>query len=215
MRQVVRVGLYVAVLAAGLLLGVSAAGAQIRTQSSSSSQGGEPAAIVTAYEMARNRGDIDAALAYFADDATITQRNTTYTGKDDIRRYLEAITGRGRFVVVSNRRVNGIQLTWTERPAGQNVNGFEQSVAAIVQDGKINAIVYNGAFPAARNEASADGRSLLPALLGLAAVILVFSGAVLVISTGLPHARAPRQSTLRGRLHQDLQVWRSARSASS
>jgi hypothetical protein len=210
MRQVVRLGLYLAVLAGGLLLGVTAAGAQIRTQSS---QTGEPAAIVTGYEMARNRGDIDAAMSYFADDATITQRNTTYSGTDEIRRYLEASTGRGRFVVVSNRRLNGVQLTWSERPAGQNVNGFEQTVAAIVQDGKIKAIVYNGSLPAARTEVSADGRSLMPALLGLAAVILVFSGAILVISTGLPHPRVP-QSTLRGRLHQDLQVWRSARSAS-
>jgi hypothetical protein len=205
MLMVFRLGFYVVLILAGLVLGAGVVGAQ--------AQLAEPAAIVTGYEMARNRGDIDAALTFFADDATITQRNTTYSGKDEIRRYLEAINGRGRLVVVSNRRVSGIQLTWVERPAGQNVNGFETSVAAIVQDGKIKAIVYNGAIAPARTEASTDGRSPLPALLGLASVILVLSAAILAISTGLPNSRTP-QSTLRGRLHRDLQVWRSARGTS-
>ena len=61
-------------------------------------QGGvDPAAVIAAYETARNRRDIDGALSYFADDATISQRATNFTGKDDIRKYLEGISTRARF----------------------------------------------------------------------------------------------------------------------
>src|SRR5256885_11390793 len=87
-------------IALQLTLGAAIAAAQVRQPS-------EAVTVVTAYEMARNRGDIDAALAYFADDATLVQRNTVYSGRDEIRRYLESSIGRGRFVVVANRRLLG------------------------------------------------------------------------------------------------------------
>ncbi len=173
----------------------------------------EAVAVLTAYEMARNRGDLDAAASYFADDGTLSQRNTVFTGRDEIRGYLEQAAGRGRFVVISNRRLNGSEVTWIERPAGQNINGVEVGVQAVVRDGKIRSLVYNGAVGPARSEAAADGRAQLPALLGLASVVLLISGLILVVSTGLPHAAVP-PSSLRGRLHRDLQVWRAARSAS-
>src|SRR5205085_3513920 len=112
----------------------------------------EPMSVLTAYEMARSRGDFDLAVSYFADDATLTQRNTVYSGRDEIRRYLQAAAVRGRFVVVSNRRLNGNQLSWVERPSGQNVNGIEVTVEALVQDGKITAMVYNGSLPPTRGD---------------------------------------------------------------
>jgi len=182
------------------------AGAQISLQPS------EPAAVIGAYQMARNRGDIDAAVSFFSDDATLTQRSTTYTGKEEIRRYLENANGRGRFIVVSNRVTNGNQLSWIERPAGQNINGIEVGVEAIVQDGKIKALSYNGAAFTGRTEPTLDARSPLPALLGLGSVVLVLSGVVLVASAGLPHTRGG-DSSLRGRLMRDLRMWRSARVA--
>src|ERR1700716_4559206 len=81
--------------------------------------GADPAAVISAYEMARNRRDIDTALAYFADDATINQRSTTFAGKDEIRKFLDGISARSRFVVVSDRRVSGNHVTWTERAGTQ------------------------------------------------------------------------------------------------
>jgi hypothetical protein len=176
-------------------------------------QAGEPAAVVTAYEMARNRGDLDIAASYFADDGTLQQRSTVYTGKQEILRYLQAAAGRGRFVVISNRKLNGNALTWLERPAGQNINGIEINVEATVHDGKIKSLSYNGVAAPVRSEANAEGRSPLPALLGMAAVVLVISGLILVVSTGLPHSRTP-QSSLHGRMLQDLRVWRAARGLS-
>src|SRR5579864_7419764 len=76
---------------------------------------GDPSVVVSAFELARNRQDTDAALTYFADNAVITQRNTTYSGKDEIRKYLETFTSRSRYVVVSDRHSSGNIVTWTER----------------------------------------------------------------------------------------------------
>jgi hypothetical protein len=175
----------------------------------------DPSSVVAAFEAARNRGDIDAALAYFTDDATITQRTSVFTGKDDIRRFLQSASARGRTVQVTNRRGSGGQVTWLERPPqGQNLNPFEVSVQAVVQDGKIKSLVYNAAIATARSDTGADGRGELPALLGLGAVLLVLSGVVLVASTNIGRP-GMSQSRLRGRLLHDLRGWRAERGLSS
>jgi hypothetical protein len=80
---------------------------------------GDPAAVISAYEMARNRHDFDTALTYFADNAVISQRNTTFTGKDEIRKYLDSVTTRTRYVVISDRHTSGNIVTWTERSTAQ------------------------------------------------------------------------------------------------
>jgi len=197
--------------------------------------GADPAAVVSAYEMARNRRDIDSALAYFADDATINQRSTTFVGKDDIRKFLDGISARSRFVVVSDRRVSGTRITWTERagtqgpsPQGQpmslaqaqaagggpngtvNGNGFMVSVEAVVQDGKIQSLAYLPANQPLRADPALDGRAQLPASVGLGAVVAVLLGVLMVASVGLT-SRGPSRSRLRGRLMQDLQGWSAAR----
>jgi len=94
------------------------------------SSGPDPASVVAAYEGARNRRDVDAALAYFADDAQVIQRNTTYSGKDEIRKFLEAIATRSRFVVVSDRHASGNHVMWTER---SGVQGADQPQGPAVQ----------------------------------------------------------------------------------
>ncbi len=159
-------------------VGVGALLVSAQLASMAKAQGGvDPAAIVSAYEMARNRRDVDTALTYFADDATISQRSTTFTGKDEIRKFLDGISARSRFVVVSDRKVNGTRVTWTERagtqgpsPQGQpmslaqsqgssggpsntaNSNGFVVTVEAVVQDGRIQALAYLPANQPLRND---------------------------------------------------------------
>lgn len=113
------------IVGALLVVGSGIVSSMARAQSS-----GDPAAVITAYEMARNRRDVDAALSYFAEDAIITQRSTTYSGKDEIRNYLEAVSTRSRFIVVSDRRVNGNHVSWTERSGSQS--GTDQQQAAAV-----------------------------------------------------------------------------------
>jgi hypothetical protein len=188
---------------------------------------GDPAAVIAAYEAARNQRDIDLALSYFADDATLTQRNTTFSGKADIRRFLEGFSSRARFNTVTDRQVNGGRVTWTERapgpggegqarpPQGLNVgvagaSAFSFGVEAVVQDGKIRAITYLPPNQASRTDPTFDGRAQLPASVGLAAVLAMFAGIMLIASLGLGRG-ATAASTLRGRLLQDLQGWSAAR----
>ncbi|HEX8969065.1 MAG TPA: nuclear transport factor 2 family protein, partial [Chloroflexota bacterium] len=77
--------------------------------------GNDPAAVISAYETARNRRDVEAALSYFADNAVVRQRNSTFSGTDEIRRFLTGISTRSRFIVVSDRHTSGNLVTWTER----------------------------------------------------------------------------------------------------
>jgi len=207
----------------------------------------DPASVITAYEMARNRHDLDTAASYFADNAVITQRNASFTGRDEIRKYLDTVTTRTRFVVISDRHTSGNLVTWTERatlqapePSGRPGNGsvgqttggpgfysrgggggqvqqpttaqagFAVNVEAVVLDGKIQSMAYVFGSPATRTDPSLDGRAQLPASLGLAAVLSVLLGVVLIASMGLGRA-APGASSLRGRLMHDLQGWAAAR----
>jgi len=185
--------------------------------------GADPAAIVTAYETARNQRDIDTALSYFADDASISQRATTYTGKDEIRKFLEGISTRSRFAVVSERRTLGNRVTWTERAGGQgpgqgqalngplaNSGAFQITVEATVQDGKIRSLNYLPSAQPLRTDAALDGRAQLPASVGLAAVLAILLGIVMIASTNLRRG-AQGASSLQGRLMQDLRGWTAAR----
>jgi hypothetical protein len=200
----------------------------------------DPVSVITGYEMARNRRDLDTALSYFADNAVITQRNTNFSGKDEIRKYLDTVTSRSRFVVVTDRHTSGNIVTWTERstlqppepstrPGGGTSfygrtgapgqtqspgvtlqNGFAVTVEAVVQDGKIQSLAYVFGTPAARSDPSLDGRAQLPAVIGLVAVLIVLLGAVSIVSMGWRRA-ASVDSSLRGRLLQDLRGWAAAR----
>jgi ketosteroid isomerase-like protein len=89
----------------------------------------DPVAVIAGFENARNSQDIETALTYFADNAIVSQRNTTYAGKDEIRKYLDTISSRTRFVVVSDRHTSGNIVTWTERTSPQvtNAGGRPQS----------------------------------------------------------------------------------------
>jgi ketosteroid isomerase-like protein len=195
--------------------------------------GVDPAAVISAYELARNRRDIDTALAYFADDATISQRSTTFAGKDDIRKFLDGISARSRFVVVSDRRVSGNRVTWSERsgtqgpsPQGQpmslaqgqgsngglngNSNSFVVSIEAVVQDGKIRSLAYLTTSPPLRTDSTLDGRAQLPASVGLGAVVAVLFSVLMLASVSLSR-RGTSPSSLQGRLMHDLQGWSAAR----
>jgi hypothetical protein len=215
--------------------------------------GVDPTAVITAYEAARSRQDMDTALSYFADDATLTQRNTTLAGKDQIRKYLDSISARAPYIVVSDRHTSGNIVSWTERtgtqptPATTRLPGYtggqttqttgftgrtgtgpgtgtgagtntgivtQQSflvtVEAVIQDGKIQSMSYVFGSQVPRPDPALEGRAQLPAGIGLAAVLAVLAGVVLVASMGV--GRTSRvNSSLRGHLMQDLQGWAAAR----
>jgi ketosteroid isomerase-like protein len=195
--------------------------------------GVDPAGVISAYEMARNRRDVDTALAYFADDATVNQRSTTFTGKEEIRKFIDGISARSRFVVVSDRHVTGNRVMWTERsgtqgpsPQGQPISlgqtqgstgmpsgasrGFVVNVEAVVQDGRIRSLSYLPTNQPAVVDPTLEGRAPLPASVGLGAVLAVLLGVLTIGSIGLSR-RAASASSLRGRLLHDLQGWSAAR----
>jgi hypothetical protein len=135
------------------------------------------------------------------------------TGHDEIRRYLEGQTSRGRFPSVANRRADGTRVTWAERASavGPTTTSLPETLAeATVVEGKIKAIVYQPAADARRTAASLDARGQLPALLGMGSVMVLLLGSVLVASTGFGHPAA-QPSSLQGRLMQDLRGWSTAR----
>jgi hypothetical protein len=127
-----------------LLVGaVMVVGSGVVSNLAKAQAGNDPAAVITAYEMARNRRDLDAALGYFADDALITQRTTTYTGKEEIRKFLEAVSTRSRFIVVSDRHSNGNRVSWTERSGTQGTND-QQQAPSLAQGAQIRTTGITG-----------------------------------------------------------------------
>jgi hypothetical protein len=123
------------------------------------SQSADPTAIVENYEAARNRHDVDAALALFSDDAVVTDRTQrVYAGKDAIRRFLEQGGTRLRAVAVVDRQVVGNHVTWTERLSSQSFNASFQ-VEAVVQSGQIKLMSYVPAGSTARVIAPEPKRS--------------------------------------------------------
>ena len=196
-------------------------GSMARAQPSS-----DPAAIITAYEMARNKHDVDTALSFFADDAVISQRSTNYSGKDEIRKFLDAVAARGRYIVVSDRQVSGTHVMWTERSGGSSTDqprppqayggglmsptAFSVTVEAVVQDGKIQSLSYMFGGQSTRTDPTLEGRAQLPASFGMALVLAVMLPVLLIASTGIQRG-ARASSTLRGRLLQDLRGWSAAR----
>jgi hypothetical protein len=210
--------------------------------------GVDPTSVVAAYESARSRQDMDTALSYFADNATITQRNTTFSGKDQIRKYLDSISARAPYILVSDHHATGNIVSWTERTGSPQVTGptarlpgytggqtslgaqsstsrpgssqptttvtpqpgFLVTVEAVVQDGKIQSMSYIFGSQVPRPDPALEGRAQLPASVGLAAVLALLAGVVLIASTGLGR-RTRVSSRLHGHLMQDLRGWAAAR----
>jgi SnoaL-like protein len=191
----------------------------------------DPLQVIIEYETARNQYDLQTALSYFADDATVTQRSATYSGKDDIRKFLDNTAARSRFMSVSDRRVLGDEVTWTERLYGQGQGPWSDSqgraqgylaggfggagriavnVEATVQDGKIRSLSYTFAGVAAPSETTVEPLPEIPAGFGLVAVISVIAGLLVVASVAWSR-RLPGTSTQRGHLIQNLHSWAAAR----
>jgi ketosteroid isomerase-like protein len=219
-------------LSVGAGVAVLLATALIASMASAQPQpGADPTSVIMAYETARNHRDVETALSYFADSAVVTQRNTTFAGKDDIRKFLDSAAARARFVVVSDRHVSGNHVSWVERlaagspqssspqPQGRSpglagtvltANSFAINVEAVVQDGKIQSLAYTFGGQPAQPDPALDGRAQLPAVVGLGAVLTMLIGLLAIASVGLGKT-SQVSSSLRGRLMHDLQGWASAR----
>jgi hypothetical protein len=199
-----------------LLVGLAALTALAAPAPPLAAQVSDPPVVIDAFERARNAQNVDAALAQFADDASITIEGRTpqsFRGKDEIRRFLLVTVGRSVPRLTSSRHVAGNTVTWTERVQGQLPTMLDLSVEAMVRDGKIRSIVYRLGAPAAQTGATGAAPVALPApLLGSLIVVGVCLLAV-VLRTLLVGSRSRGRpgSRLRGRLLAELDQWQLAR----
>jgi hypothetical protein len=95
-----------------------------------------------AYDLALNAGDVDGALALFADDAVLTTGQGQFAGKEQIRTWLEGLVAQNDRIEVAGRQADGGKVTWqnmffrADLPALNN-EPLEAQAEAVVEDGKI------------------------------------------------------------------------------
>ena len=84
-------------------------------------QATDPLSIADAYLAALNAGDVEAAVAFFADDAVRTSGPVQVTGKDEIRRDVERLVAM-RVSVETVRIVAALPARYTGR-RGRRASG--------------------------------------------------------------------------------------------
>jgi hypothetical protein len=140
--------------------------------------------IVDRFINARNRGDVDATVALFADDATVTQPDRRiYTGAE-LRWLMQQGIFRGESILIANRRQFGDYVSWEEHVRYHGSTRGAQA-RAIIRDGRIKSLAYGTASPLEGTDAAVSARTGFPALTGLGTVasFLVGTFALLLVST--------------------------------
>jgi ketosteroid isomerase-like protein len=113
----------------------------------------DPSDVIRAYVEAANAGDVEAALACWADDATYTvvpaafTGQSVFTGKAQIRSLLEAFVAQHSRTEIMDLHVDGARVTAQARSGVDSVrrlgiNALEATAEAIVRDGKIQSATY-------------------------------------------------------------------------
>jgi ketosteroid isomerase-like protein len=166
-----------------------------------------PSVVVDSYERAWGLQDVDGALALLADDAVLTfqdPRVRSLTRRQQIRDFLEGATLQSAPALTTPRQVDANTVTWSERLDGHVLNTTEVTVQAVVEDGKIQSLVYRTGSLV--HDPAGPASAATPEWAGavLAAVALLGLG-LLSLASVRSHVRAG--SNLRGRLMADLQVW--------
>jgi hypothetical protein len=169
----------------------------------------DPGTVVDAYESARDRGDMDAVVAFFAEDAVVVDSaGAMHRGRQQIRMLLQPGVHPDWSVAVIDRTLDGDHVFWTER-VGVHGTARPLSVAAIVRDGSIRELAYGGRELISSTASSSVAAPLLPAALGLVSVLLaaVSSLGIVVVSRS-----QPGRTILPGSRLAHLQRWSEGRS---
>jgi LPXTG-motif cell wall-anchored protein len=106
----------------------------------------DPAKVVTDHVAAFKTGDLDAALAYYADDAVyhLDFMDETYTGKDEIRAWWDDLATQNFDLEVEVLEVEGNAVTthtktWVDFTRELGIAPLEATEVYIVEDGKIKS----------------------------------------------------------------------------
>jgi ketosteroid isomerase-like protein len=113
----------------------------------------DPAAVLRGYADAANAGDVEAALACWADDATYTvlpaalTGQSVFSGKAQLRALLEAFVAQHSRTELEDLRADGERVTARARSIMDSVRrlgtgALEATAEAIVRDGKIQSATY-------------------------------------------------------------------------
>lgn len=114
----------------------------------------DPAAVVTADAEALNAGDVDAAMALWADDAVVKLvpalppgSPDTYTGAEQIRAWLESLVAMNFEIEVEILQVEGntvttLTKTWVDPTREMGVAPLVATEVYTVQDGKIKGLTW-------------------------------------------------------------------------
>ena len=124
--------------------------ALLATTGSASAQPTDPRAVFDAFHAAVNAHDVDAALAFFADDAVVEFPNqpppNVFRGTQEIRAWLQGDADQNIAVQTENVQVAGEHITWTVRvdiadlrPLGITLVG---SAEATVREGKFTTFSF-------------------------------------------------------------------------
>jgi hypothetical protein len=113
-------------------------------------QAADPKLVFDGFHAAVNAHDVDAALAFFADDAVVQFPNqpppNVYRGKVEIRAWLQGDADQHIQVTTEQLKVAGDNLSWLGkvvtddvRPLGITIEGPAE---AVIQDGKIKSFSF-------------------------------------------------------------------------
>jgi hypothetical protein len=200
----------IALAAAAIVVGVLVCAFATLGVSAQTAAPDDPLKVVDAFDQARGSGNLDAALAEFADDAIVTLQGPSlisYRGKDQVRNYLHSFGVHFQTMTRTGQVVQGNTVTWTEHNELEH-HAWDTTVLAVVRSGHIASLWYRVSDPGAGPTPSAViGLERRPGELpaatwaaGLALVGLLLLGVVF----RRPRRTAP-QSQLDGRLLLALQ----------
>lgn len=158
----------------------------------------DPESVIRAWHEATHAGDVDAALAYLADDAVVTLvppppgMSGTLQGKDAIRDWYEQQAAGNAESEIIELQVNGNQVTFRETYADDSLRGMGvQEVELIVK-----AVVEGGLIQSYTASMTEDSLAKLPppsempetgssVPSGRQTALLIFAGLILIIAAGL------------------------------
>jgi ketosteroid isomerase-like protein len=170
-------------------------------------QESDPEALVRSLYEALNTGDIDAALAFYADDAVESLGDFgTFSGKEELRSSFEVEVARNATWELENFQVEGDSVTFTNRYTNNNLRALGVTLEGIevitIQDGKITTDTWTAteeSLAALQAAMAALPPQAMPVTGGTAVplypVVAVFGGLMCIGGLGLGVLRWHRRQT--------------------
>jgi len=117
----------------------------VMASQSAMAQATDPLSVMKASLDAINAGDVDVAVATFADDAVFTTPTGSFKGKDQIRSAIMADVANHVQIEATNFQVAGDKVTYSfkqsnDRLRGLGIDFINGNSEAIIQNGKIMSL---------------------------------------------------------------------------